>query len=362
MRNKEKLANIQAYLKDAGVNLVAISPTANMLYLLGFVPHADERICTLFLNRNTKCMLVPSLNQEEVAAHTNIPLIAWEDAEGPQKALQTLRARFKKPRTLAVDSTMRADHLLLLQETFHPTHTTTADGLLAPMRLFKTAPEIDALTQAAAQADLAMQAAVDACKPGVSEAEIAWITEASFRRHGAEQVCFTLIASGPNGAFPHHHSGERKLQKGDAVVIDIGASLNGYKSDITRMVFLGTPSKEFMQAYNAVLAANQQATAAVKPGVLAEEIDHQARSTLEKAGYGKYFIHRTGHGIGLEVHEHPYIMAGNKTILQEGMVFSIEPGVYIEGHFGVRIEDIVAVTQSGVQCLTGFDHSLVIKE
>ncbi len=362
MQDDERLTILQASLAEAKVDLAAICPAANMLYLLGFVPHADERLCVLFISRDNICMLVPSLNLDEVAAHTNVTLIPWEDAEGPQKSLQQLQTSLGMPVMLAVDSTMRADHLLILEEVFVPFRTITTDSLFAPLRCCKTNDEVAALKRAAVQADLAMQAAIDACQVGVREAEVAWEVEAAFRRDGAEEVCFTLIASGPNGAFPHHHSGERKLQKGDAIVIDIGASLNGYKSDITRMVHLGKPSAKFLQAYHAVLEANQKAMAAVKPGVTAEEIDHQARGALENAGYGKYFVHRTGHGIGLEGHEAPYIMAGNKTILQEGMVFSIEPGVYLEGHFGIRIEDIVAVTQSGVQCLTGFDHSLVIKD
>ena len=348
MQIEDRLVNLQAKLAEHEVDLIAISPTANMLFLLGFVPHADERLCILFINRHTTCMLVPSLNLEEVASHTKISLISWEDAEGPQKALHQLRASLGMPPTFAVDNTMRADHLLLLQEAFVPFRLIAADILLAPLRTYKSAQEIAALKRAAVQADLAMQAAIDACQPGVSETEVAWEAEAAFRRDGAEEVCFTLVASGPNGAFPHHHSGERKLQKGDAIVIDIGASLNGYKSDITRMVHLGEPSAEFLQVYAAVLEANQQAMAAVKPGVAAEEIDHQARSTLEETGYGQYFTHRTGHGIGLEVHEPPYIMAGNKTLLQEGMVFSIEPGVYLNGRYGIRIEDIVAVNETGM--------------
>jgi Xaa-Pro aminopeptidase len=207
-----------------------------------------------------------------------------------------------------------------------------------------------------------MQAAVNACRPGVTEVEVAWAAEAAFRQDGAEAVDFMLIASGPNGAYPHHHSSERRLEEGDAIIIDMGATLNGYKSDITRMVYLGKPPAEFLKAYAAALEANQRARDAVRPGAMASEIDHAARSTLEAAGYGPYFVHRTGHGIGLDGHEPPWIMAGNTTILEEGMAFSIEPGVYLVGKFGVRIEDIVVVTQFGVRTLTGFDHSLVIKD
>jgi Xaa-Pro aminopeptidase len=230
------------------------------------------------------------------------------------------------------------------------------------LRMRKSPDEIEALARAAAQADLAMQAAMDACRPGVTEAEVAWAAEAAFRQDGAEQVTFTLVASGPNGAYPHHHSAERRLQKGDAIIIDIGASLDGYKSDITRMVYLGEPAHEFLKAHAVVDEANRQALSAVRPGLTAGEIDRLARGRLEEGGYGPYFVHRTGHGIGLEVHEPPWIMAGEPTVLEEGMVFSVEPGVYLVGQFGVRVEDIAAVTGSGVRNLTGFDHALVIKD
>lgn len=359
---EKNLTNLRVRMEETGIDLVAIGPTANMRYLLGFVPHADERLCLLLVDRQSVHMVVPGLNREEVAAHTDVDLIHWEDADGPDEALRKALAALHEPRALAVDGAMRADHLLQLQTVATPGRIMPVDVLLAPLRMRKSAEEIDALARAAAQADRAMQAAMNACRLGASEAEVAWATEAAFRQDGAEQVSFTLIASGPNGAYPHHHSGERRLQKGDAIILDIGASLNGYQSDITRMVHLGEPSAEFLRVHAAVLEANQRAMAAVRPGLTASEIDNIARNTLETAGYGPFFIHRTGHGIGLEAHEPPWIMASDATILQEGMVFSIEPGIYLVDRFGVRIEDIVAVTKSGVRNLTGFDHSLVIKD
>jgi Xaa-Pro aminopeptidase len=304
---------------------------------------------------------VPALNRAETAAHTDVELIAWADADGPKEALRQALAGWPSPRSLGVDGPMRADFLLHLQAVVTPGKTVPADSLLAPLRRRKSAEEVEALARAATQADRAMQVAVSACQPGVTEADVAWAVEAAFRQDGAEAVDFTLIASGPNGAYPHHHSGKRRLQEGDAIIIDIGATLNGYKSDITRMVHLGEPPAEFSQAYAAVLDANERARAAVRPGVTAGEIDCIARSTLVAAGYGPYFTHRTGHGIGLEGHEPPWIMAGDTAVLEEGMAFSIEPGVYLAGKFGVRIEDIVVVTQSGVQTLTGFDHALAVK-
>jgi len=358
----DRLAKMQSTLPAAGVDLAAIGPTANMRYLLGFAPHPDERLCLLLVSAQDACMVVPSLNLEEVAAHADLRFFPWADADGPQAALQQALIALRGPRTVAVDAAMRADFLLRLQEAGAPARTITVDALLAPLRMCKSAAEVAALAAAATQADRAMQAAVDACRPGVTEAEVAWAAEAAFRQDGAEEVTFTLVASGPNGAYPHHHSGERRLQAGDAIVIDIGASLDGYKSDITRMVHLGQPSAEFLKVHAAVYQANQRAMAAVRPGATCEEIDRMARGTLEAAGYGPFFTHRTGHGLGLEGHEPPWIMAGDATVLQEGMVFSIEPGVYLTGRFGVRIEDVVVVTEAGVRNLTGFDHALVVKE
>jgi len=361
-QTQERLTAVQTRMQEANVDLAAIGPTANMRYLLGFTPHADERLCLLLISKQAVRMVVPTLNREEVAAHTDVELFAWADADGPKAALRHALAGWPSPHSLAVDGPMRADFLLHLQTVVTPDKTMPADSMLAPLRQRKSPEEIEALARAAAQADRAMQAAVNACRPGVTESQVAWAVEAGFRQDGAEAVDFTLIASGPNGAYPHHHSGERRLQEGDAIIIDIGATLNGYKSDITRMVYLGKPSAEFIKVHAAVLEANQRARTAVRPGVTAGEIDHIARSSLDTAGYGSCFTHRTGHGIGLEGHEPPWIMAGDTKVLEEGMAFSIEPGVYLVGEFGVRIEDIVVVTQSGVRTLTGFDRALVVKD
>ncbi len=357
---QERLQALQARMQENKIDLAAVGPTANMRYLLGFAPHPDERVCLLLVSQRAVRMVTPTLNQAEIAAHTDVELVGWADADGPKGALRQALAGWPSPRSLAVDGPMRADFLLNLQQVISPAQTQPLDPIISPLRQRKSTEEVEGLARAAAQADRATRAAVNACKPGVTEAEVAWAVEAAFRQDGADAVDFTIIASGPNGAYPHHHSGERKLQRGDAIIIDIGATLNGYKSDITRMVHLGQPSAEFRQAYAAVLQANERARAAIRPGVTAGEIDRMARSSLEAAGYGPYFTHRLGHGIGLEVHEEPWIMAGNSTVLEEGMAFSVEPGVYLVGKFGVRIEDIVLVTQSGVRTLTGFDHALAI--
>jgi len=352
---------LRASMQEAGVDLIAVGPTANMRYLAGFVPHPDERLCLLLISPQAVRAVVPKLNAEEWAAHTDLPLHTWADDEGPGEALRAALSGMPPAQKLAVDGAMRADFLLPLMAATQPGETIPVEALIAPLRARKSPEEIQALARAAAQADRAMQAAVDACLPGVSETQVAWAAEEAFRLDGAEAVTFTLVASGPNGAYPHHHSGERRLGEGDAIIIDIGATLDGYQSDITRVVFLGEPPAEFLEAYRAVLEANTRGRAAVGPGVSAHEVDRAARSSLEGRGYGEYFIHRTGHGVGLEGHEVPYIMAGNQQTLETGMVFSVEPGVYFPGRFGIRIEDVVVVTESGSQTLTGFDHNLVVK-
>ncbi len=362
MKIQERIKTLQVQMIDKKVDMAAIGPTSSMRYLLEFAPFADERLCVLIIGIDSVSMIVPDLNAEETAAHTTVKLIPWKDSEGPQKAVQQIREINRFPGMLAVDPAMRADNLLQLLNGLNPDKVITIDELISPLRLVKSDHEIDLLQQAAWQADKAMQAAVDACVPGATEKEVVWAAESAFRKNGAEEVCFTIVASGPNGAHPHHRSRDREIRKGDPVIIDIGASFQGYKSDITRMVHLGTPDPDVLKVYDTVKHANRKAFSFVQPGVAAEDIDLVARNHLEEAGYGKAFLHRTGHGIGLDVHEPPWIMAGNKSVLQAGMVFSIEPGVYLPGKFGVRVEDIVVVTHDGVRNLTGFDHSLVVKQ
>lgn len=358
---RERLLELQTRLQDNGVQLAAIGPTANMRYLLDYVPHPDERLCLLLVTDKIVRMVAPAVNLEAIAAHTDVELYPWADSDGPEGALRRAVSGLSTG-SIAVDGAMRADFLLRIQNACNPGLVKPVEQVLAPLRVRKSREEIDSLARAAAQADQAMMAGIHACRLGATEADVSWAVEASFRQDGAETVDFTLIASGPNGAYPHHHSGERRLARGDAIILDIGATLDGYKSDITRVVHMGRPSEEFIKAYSAVLSANQAAMTAVRPGVKASEIDRAARSSLESSGYGKYFVHRTGHGIGLEGHEPPWIMEGDETVLQEGMTFSIEPGVYLVGQFGVRIEDIVVVTESGVRNLTGCDHVLVIND
>jgi Xaa-Pro dipeptidase len=358
----DRLHSLQTRLGEHGASSCAvIGPTTTMHYLLGDAPLADERLCLLLVTPGEVQIVAPQLNAEKISSFTDADMLTWEDEEGYGAALSRSILGRSTPGTLAVDGSMRADSLLAVLERVRPKRTIPLEPILATLRMIKSPLEIAALSDAAAQADWAMQAAVDACKPGAKEAEAAWAAEKAFRESGAERVEFTLVASGSNAAFPHHHSGATVLKKGEGIIIDIGASLRGYKSDITRTVHLGKPGREFLDAYDLVLAANTRGREAVRPGMRAEELDRTVRDVIEQAGLGEYFVHRTGHGLGLDVHEEPWIQAGNTATLQEGMVFSIEPGVYIPGKFGIRVEDIVTVTAQGAKTLTGFDHTLIVK-
>jgi Xaa-Pro aminopeptidase len=357
-----RLMHLQQMLALEGIDVVAIAPTPNMRYLIGFAPKYDERFCALLVTPTDAQLIVPQVNADQVDRHTGLISARWADETGPLAALEQAldHLNVRRNATLAADGLMQARHLLLLHELASQVRLASAEPIMESLRMVKSADELARLAGAAAQADRAMQAGVEHCRPGMSELSIADAIASSFRVNGAEQVDFTIVASGPNSAFPHHHSGTRRLQSGDTIILDIGATFDGYKSDITRVVQLGESSAAVDEIYAAVLAGNRAGRAAVRPGISAREVDQATREPIDRAGYGDLFFHRTGHGLGIEEHEPPWISATSDTILQPGMVFSIEPGCYLPGRFGVRIEDIVVVTEDGCHCLTGFDHDLIV--
>jgi Xaa-Pro aminopeptidase len=358
----ERIQGLQSHMDQAGVDVVAIAPTPNMRYLLGFAPMPDERPCALLVSQNDTRLVVPTLNADQVEAHTGMAAIRWADAAGPNEAFTEALGQLglKPGAVLAADDTMRTDAFLLLQSLAQPAKAIAAGDLMAALRLRKSADELERLARAAALTDQALLAGAAACRPGATERQVANVISTYFRDHGAESVDFTLVASGPHSAYPHHEIGDRPMQTGDTVILDIGATLGGYRSDITRVVQLGEPPAEVQAVYQAVLTANQRGRAAAVAGVKARQVDQAARSAIEQAGYGPYFFHRTGHGLGLEIHEPPWITSESDTILEPGMVFSVEPGVYLKDRFGIRIEDIVAVTEGECRVLTGAGHDLII--
>lgn len=347
----QRIDALRVEMDRAGVELAAIAPSDNFVYLLGFAPKADERMCVLLVTAARMAVVMPSLNAEQAADEApELELLRWADDAGPQAALATALQRVSggSVKRLAVDPEMRADHLLLLQAALPEARAVSAALVIGPLREAKGADELAVLQRSSDAADAAMLAAFAALHPGTPEAAVGDVVTRAFASAGSTAE-FGIIGAGPNGAFPHHHTGERPLQVGDAVVIDIGGRLAGYVSDITRMGFIGEPTERYLEIHAIVEAAVVAGMAASRPGATCAEVDAAARGVIEDAGYGEYFVHRTGHGLGLSVHEPPWIMRGNEVELRPGVVHSVEPGIYLPGEFGVRLEEIVHVTETGCE-------------
>lgn len=347
-----RLERVRQAMAGSEVDLLAIPPGDDLKYLTGFTPLADERPCYLFLAEGRGLFLVPELNANQSERHIRQPFVTYGDAQGPAKALDAAREQFPAPRRIAAGDTMRADALLLLQGIWPEAAFVPTSTILAELRMRKTADEIAALRKAARTADAAVAAAWDACRAGTTERDVARAADEAFRRAGAPEVTFTVIASGPNSTFPHHHTSERALRSGEPVLLDLGSRLDGYCSDITRMAFLGEPPARYADIHRTVNEAVEAALSVIRPGTPVKEVDLAARRVIERAGFGERFTHRTGHGIGLSGHEAPSITHTNALPLEAGMAFSVEPGIYLPGEFGVRLEEIVAVTDSGVEVLS----------
>jgi Xaa-Pro aminopeptidase len=250
-------------------------------------------------------------------------------------------------------------HLIALQQV--ASFTALSMTSAAPMlRAVKDAAEVELLAAAGAAADATYEQILSVRFQGRTERQVAADLARLLREHGHQQVDFTIVAAGPDGAHPHHEAGDRVIRDGDMVVLDFGGLKDGYGSDTTRTVHVGPPSTLEQEVFDVVRAAQQAAFEAVRPGIACQEVDRVARQVIEDAGYGEFFLHRTGHGIGLTTHEPPYLVRGEEQPLVSGMCFSIEPGIYLPGRFGVRIEDIVTVTATGGRRLNTTDHGLAI--
>lgn len=343
------------------VDLVAVAPGAHMDWLLGVHPHADERPCLACISAKGAGFLMPALNAEGTRTQTDLPFFEWSDAEGPNKAfnelLESLGAADAK--RIALDETMRADFAALVQEALPNATREFSASTVGALRMRKDAREFDILKRNAQIADNAMRAGWAAMKPGMTELEVAEIIRAEFSAQEAKPL-FSIVGAGGNGAFPHHQTGDTVLKPGDAVVMDIGGGMKGYSSDMTRMAVLGQPPEGYEEVHAIVEAAVQAAMKAARPGAKAHEVDDAARGVIAEAGYGEYFVHRTGHGMGVEVHEQPYLTSVSQTVLEEGMVFSIEPGIYLPGRFGIRLEDIVILRSDGPEILSGLSRDLKV--
>lgn len=357
-----RLERVRRLMGERQMDLLAVAPGDDLRYLLGYSPHADERPCYLLVTGGGAAFVVPSLNAAQAEQHVRLPAFAYTDAEAPAQAIAAARSRLgeRAPRRLGVDDTMRADFVLTLQAAYPDARLALGSEVIAPVRMRKDAEEIEALKRSARHADQAVRDVWAACRAGVSEQELGDVAAASFRRSGSQEVLFTGIASGPNGAFPHHRPGDRRLAPGDSVVIDVGGRVDGYASDITRVACVGAPSARYRQVHTIVEDAVRAAIAVIKPGLPLREIDLAARRVIERAGFGQYFVHRVGHGLGVSGHELPSVTHENTMPVDEGFVFSVEPGIYLPGEFGVRLEEIVYVDPAGAHRLSALPRDVHI--
>ncbi|GLQ54939.1 M24 family metallopeptidase [Devosia nitrariae] len=346
-----RLSNLRARMAETGTDLVAIGPSSHMVWLAGVSPHGDERPVMLLVSKGFAGFLMPALNVDSVRQHTDLPFFAWSDAEGPDAALTRLidaTGIDRNDASVVLDETMRADFALMLLDALPDARRNFTQNTVGYLRSRKDEDEYRALKASALLNDRAMQAGFAALKPGITEREVAETIRDFYKANDAVPE-FTSVCFGGNGAFPHHHTGETRLKENDPVLIDIGGRIGGYPSDMTRVAHIGTPSAEFDKVRSIVDDAVRAAIAAAKPGARAKDVDKAARDVITAAGYGENFLHRTGHGLGIDIHEAPYITATSETVLEEGMVFSIEPGVYLAGSFGIRLEEIVIIRADGAE-------------
>ncbi len=369
----DRLERVRQAMDHQGIDALLLSHGADLPWLTGYSAMPLERLTLLVVpRRGTPVLVVPGLEAPRVPDSGGmVELAPWSDAEDPM-ALVTdlLRRAGATAGRLGISDRAWATTVLGLQRHLPEARWREASAVTAPLRAVKDATELEALRRAGAAADrvaAALQAG-EIPMVGRREADVSAELGARLLAEGHFQVNFAIVGSGPNAASPHHEPGERVIQAGETVVCDFGGALAldgdvGYCSDITRTVVTGEPTAEVGEAYEVLRRAQQAGVAAARAGVTAASVDAVTRTVIDEAGWGEYFIHRTGHGIGIEEHEDPYIVVGNETVLESGHAFSVEPGIYVPGRFGMRLEDIVIIDeQGGPERLNRADHALAVVE
>lgn len=354
-------------LQKANLPALALNPGPSLTYLTGLHFHLSERpVVAFFTPQQPPVLVLPELESAKIA-ELAYPVQSYTYSEDPTLWVETFRKAMKaldlKDALIGVEPRqMRFLELNLMQEANPQARFVDAGDVITTLRLIKDASEAQAMRKAVHIAQRALRAVLPVIQPGITERELAAELTVQLLKHGSDpQFPFApIVSAGPNSANPHASPSDRQLTEGDLLVVDWGASFQGYISDLTRTFAIGSAAPEFQAIAEIVKQANEAARQICAPGIAAEAIDQAARQVIEKAGYGAYFIHRTGHGIGIEGHEEPYIRSGNPLLVQPGMTFTIEPGIYLPQRGGVRIEDNVMITPSGVECFSDLPRELQI--
>ena len=346
----DRLLRVAAEAATRGVGALLVTPSADYEYLLGYRAPALERLtCLILPAEGVPALILPRL-EEPLARHNigaladGIEIVPWEETDDP---FRLVKARLPGALRVGLQDQMWSRFVLRLRALLDPAELVDASPAIGAVRRIKQPEEVDRLRAVASAADEAMLAITAERLSGRTEAEVSRRIFELLLSAGHDSAEFAIVGSGPNSASPHHEAGDRVIEAGDAIVLDIGGVRAAYCSDTTRTAFVGEPPADFAAMYEVLRMAQAAACEAVAPGVLARDVDHAARRIIDEAGYGDAFMHRTGHGIGMETHEEPYIVASNDERLVAGHAFSIEPGIYIADHWGARIEDIVVCNESG---------------
>lgn len=359
-----RMAAVRERMRGLGVETLLLSLGADLPWLTGYSAMPLERLTMLVLPVDGDATLVvPALEAPRVEPRPELfTLRPWDEVEDPVEIVTSLVGRSR--RRLALSDRTWATFLLALQSTLPRATWTLSSDVVGPLRAVKDRTEVAALRAAAAAADRVATELMSGRIPlvGRTEADVSRELGDRLVAEGHDTVNFAIVGSGPNSASPHHHPGPRPIQAGEAVVCDFGGTMDGYCSDITRTVFTGPPPGEFLHLYAVLLGAQGAAVDAACVGTACHDVDAVARGLITDGGYGACFVHRTGHGIGLEEHENPYLVGGNQDPLAAGHAFSVEPGIYVSGRWGARIEDIVVATDAGPDPLNRADHALAIVE
>ena len=359
----ERLRAAQLATAKAGLDALLFTPGADLRYLTGYAAHPLERLtCLIVPAEGPVTLIVPLLERPAAEASpapgTGVTIVDHADGTDPYPLVTAAIGDATK---IGVGNRMWAEHSLAIRDALPHAEQVLAGDVIRELRMRKSAAEIEALAAAGAAIDAVHARMGEWLRAGRTEAEVGADIADAIRASGHASVDFVIVASGPNGASPHHETSDRIIETGDPVVVDIGGTMpSGYCSDSTRTYAVGTPPDEFAAYYRVLYDAQRASVAAVRPGVTCESVDAAARDVIAAAGYAEAFLHRTGHGIGMDGHEEPYIVAGNELMLEAGMAFSIEPGIYLAGRHGARIEDIVVATEDGVRRLNNVSTELVL--
>lgn len=363
--NQEKVLELRKWMQKNEVDLAYVSDASHIGYFSGFDSNPMERVLALFIPlEKDPFLFAPGLEVEDAKASSfEYDVVGFLDSQDPFTLIvEEIKKRYGTPKRIALEKNQLVlDRYLRLNEAF-PSADFSADltPLVQELQLYKTEEECQRLIEAGSTADLAFEIGFRHVKPGVTEEEIVAEIEYELKKKGIKQMSFpTEVLAGPNAASPHGSPGKNTCKENELVLFDLGTIVNGYCSDATRTVACGKPTDHQKDIYNIVLEAHMAAMNAVKPGITCGQLDKLARDVIESHGYGEYFNHRLGHGIGTTIHEFPQIVGGNDLEVKEGMCFSIEPGIYLPNDVGVRIEDCLYVTKDGCIPFTTTSKELI---